>query len=365
MSNSRWKKLVKKRDGYVCRRCGFDKNLHVHHILPKAKYQIFRYHTNNGLTLCGNCHSLLKDKEEQTDLRRLIPDDPKIDIQLKALLKNIYGKNMSINKRLKAYLEGDVSKRIDRLVKINLLRGKGKFRREEYDLAIAIYNDILCRKPDCIEAYYYRGKAKYELKRYKAAIYDYDSALCLKPNDFNFYFNRGRSKYALKQYKSAITDYDMVLLLTPDNASAYNNRGLARYKLEQYDAAIADFDKAIDLNPDNVSPYYYRGRAKYEQELLDEAIADFDKVIRLNPDFGKVSHHRERAFYDQVISLTPANAFAYYYRGRANDELGQDAAASMDYNIAINLNPKICYDVLLQTIFGLRHRYHSVNLSLL
>ena len=38
MSDWQWKNDTKKRDDSVCRRCGFDKNLHVHHILPKNKY---------------------------------------------------------------------------------------------------------------------------------------------------------------------------------------------------------------------------------------------------------------------------------------------------------------------------------------
>ena len=222
MSDWQWKNSVKERDGYACRRCGFDKNLHVHHILPKRKHQILRYYTHNGLTLCGNCHSLLKDKEEKIDLRGFLPDDPKIDNQLKVLLKKIYEKNISIDKRLKASLEGDVSQRKDRLVKIKLLVGKGKFRREEYDLAIATYDDIILRlKPDFVEAYYHRGKAKYELKRYKPAVHDYDNALRLKPNDVDSYFNRGRAKYALGQYEAAITDYNMVLRFTPDNKRVF------------------------------------------------------------------------------------------------------------------------------------------------
>ena len=32
-NDNTFKNEVKTRDGYVCRRCGFDKNLHVHHII--------------------------------------------------------------------------------------------------------------------------------------------------------------------------------------------------------------------------------------------------------------------------------------------------------------------------------------------
>ena len=57
---------IKKRDDNVCRRCGFDKNLHVHHIMPRSRYPSLAFLQSNGVTLCGNCHSLLKEKELST-----------------------------------------------------------------------------------------------------------------------------------------------------------------------------------------------------------------------------------------------------------------------------------------------------------
>lgn len=112
MSDWQWKNEIKKRDGYVCRQCGFDKNLHVHHILRKDKYPSEQDYPPNGLTLCGNCHSLLKDKEEQTDLRGFLPDDPKIDEQLKYLSENA----SIFNKKQLTLLAGKESEKIERLV---------------------------------------------------------------------------------------------------------------------------------------------------------------------------------------------------------------------------------------------------------
>ena len=80
-----WKNEVKNRDGSACRRCGFENNLHVHHIKPFKKYPEFAIELDNGLTLCGNCHSLLRGKEESTDLQTFLSDDPNIDEQLKAI----------------------------------------------------------------------------------------------------------------------------------------------------------------------------------------------------------------------------------------------------------------------------------------
>ena len=350
MSDWQWKNKIKKRDGYICRRCGFDKNLHVHHILPKDQYPYEQDYPPNGLTLCGNCHSLLKDKEEQTDLRSFLPDDPEIDEQLKYL-----GENAAlVNKSQRILLVGNKSQRINKLVKDKFRRANDLSDRGEYKEAIVLYDNAIRLKSDFVKAYYHRGKAKYELTRYKAAIYDYDKALSLKPDYVSAYFDRGRAKYALGQYKSMITDYNMVLRFTPDNVGAYCNRGLAKYKLEQHDSAIADFDEAICLNPDFADAYYYRGLAKYEQELHNAAFADFDEVNYLDPGFKKDSLYLKLAACEKSIRQNPKDALAYYYRGQANAELGQHDAAQIDYDTADWLNPRVRYDGLLREIFGLK-----------
>ena len=71
-----WRQDVRNRDGNSCRRCGFDTNLEVHHIKPLVKYPEFVTELDNGLTLCGNCHSLLKGREETTDLLKFIEESP-------------------------------------------------------------------------------------------------------------------------------------------------------------------------------------------------------------------------------------------------------------------------------------------------
>ncbi len=348
MSDWQWKNKIKKRDGYVCRRCGFDKNLHVHHILPKDKYPYEQDYPPNGLTLCGNCHSLLKDKEEQTDLRGFLPDDQEIEEQLKYLSENA----SLVDKSQRIFLAGNKSQRINGSVKDKFRRANDFSDRGEYKEAIALYDDVIRLKSGFANAYLNRGKAKYKLKRYKAAIYDYDKALSLKPDNVSAYFNRGRARYALRQYKSMADDYNMVLRFTPDNVSAYFNRGLAKYKLKDRDAAIADFDEAICLNPDFAKVYYYRGLARYEQELYNAAIADFDEVNYLDPGFKKDSPYLKLAACEKSIRQNPKDALAYYYRGQANAELGQHDAAQIDYDTADWLSPKVRYDVLLREIFG-------------
>lgn len=71
-----WRQDVRQRDGNACRRCGFSTNLEVHHIKPFVRYPEFVTELHNGLTLCGNCHSLLRAREETTDLLEFIGESP-------------------------------------------------------------------------------------------------------------------------------------------------------------------------------------------------------------------------------------------------------------------------------------------------
>jgi len=52
-----WRDLIFRRDQFTCRKCSVKgKYLEAHHISNWADNKDDRFKTENGVTLCGNCH---------------------------------------------------------------------------------------------------------------------------------------------------------------------------------------------------------------------------------------------------------------------------------------------------------------------
>ena len=65
-----WRKLVFKRDNYICKKCnkrsrkGKRLELEAHHIKLFSTFPEFRFDVKNGITLCKKCHNKTKRKEK-------------------------------------------------------------------------------------------------------------------------------------------------------------------------------------------------------------------------------------------------------------------------------------------------------------
>lgn len=59
LNSDTWRKSVKQRDQYICQRCGerlTPRTAHAHHKLPVWFMPKLQYDTENGITLCKQCH---------------------------------------------------------------------------------------------------------------------------------------------------------------------------------------------------------------------------------------------------------------------------------------------------------------------
>ena len=129
-------------------------------------------------------------------------------------------------------------------------------------------------------------------QEYDKAIADYNEAIRLDPKFTIAYNNRGLARSDKQEYDKAIADFNEAIRLDPKFAYAYNNRGSAWEAKQELDKAIADYTEAIQLDPKDAYAYLTRGLAWEVKQEYDKAIADYTEIIRLDPKFASAYNSR-------------------------------------------------------------------------
>jgi lipoprotein NlpI len=197
------------------------------------------------------------------------------------------------------------------------------------------------------DEYITRGISEAEHDDYDAAIADFNQALALQPDDAGVYFNLGLAKNGKKDFDGAMADFDRVLALDPADADAYLSRGLAKFAQENYGGAIADYDQAIALVPSFTDAIYARALAHRRQGDYDAAFADYDHAIEIDPNYwraynGRATTHNAHGDYalaildyEKRIALEPVgDEYAWFQRSLLLRRLGRTSEDDLAKQIA-------------------------------
>ncbi len=132
------------------------------------------------------------------------------------------------------------------------------------------------------------GEAKFYRNDYQGAIADFNEAIRLRPNYVIAYARRGLAFSALDDKTSASRDFKTAINLPVRTAEDYCGRGVAKNELGDKEGALADFNQAIRLQPDYADAYNSRGFVKYALGDKRGAIADLQEAARLFQRKGNV-----------------------------------------------------------------------------
>lgn len=269
-----WRREVLQRDGEACRVCEYQGYSHVHHIKPLEKYPDLATDIDNGITLCGNCHTRLKGKEESTNLQTIIEMvKRKPDMQTADQLERL---NVKFCDYLEPPLKSDDPEK----------RNNAVFQLLQH---LHVYPASLNQFLPLIQPFLYRGKEfdreiavqiVIEFLKHSSsetASQVYDAYACTK---------RGEAHIQKRNYENAIADFAKAIKLKPDYADAYSGRGWIHMQKGNYENAITDYTKAIKLNLYDAHAYAGRGEVHIQKRNYENAIADFTKVIELKPNYA-------------------------------------------------------------------------------
>jgi len=154
----------------------------------------------------------------------------------------------------------------------------------------------LKRNPRDADAYWRRGEIHAGFGELDGALDDFTKAIELNPERSIFYRSRGDAYQAAGKPKLAIRDYSKALEFDPSDFRARTSRARAYAKIGEkanaksdYDDVIASFTETIETNPQNQWAFYYRGLAYKELGEDDRAVADLEKALSIDPNLKEAA----------------------------------------------------------------------------
>lgn len=244
--------------------------------------------------------------------------------------------------------------------------------------SIAMYKEVINLSPTNPEVYVNLAIAQGEEKNYDGAMATLNIANSKFPNNSQVtdtiksinaqstdeklsvaanYFNN-------KDFQNAINEYLKVTPPTSDTmlgvASAYQNMG-------DNDKAIEYYKKALDLAPTNSDIAYYIAALYTEKEDFDNANIYIQKSLTLNKNnklakelfeninaqiaskdldnaialFEQEKYNESLTILNKILTISPKDSYALYYRGMIYDTQNKFSEAINDYKKAISNNPDL------------------------
>jgi Tfp pilus assembly protein PilF len=144
---------------------------------------------------------------------------------------------------------------------------------QDFERAVALYEQVITVDPACAEAHYKRANALRAIGRLEEALAGYDRAIALEADYAHAYCNRGVVLQSLGRREAALLSYDRTLALDPSDVTAHYNRALLMQDCSRWDEAMRSYDRAIELNPEFAD-------AQYNRSMLQLFLGDFERGWR-------------------------------------------------------------------------------------
>ena len=146
--------------------------------------------------------------------------------------------------------------------------------------------------PQSADDYYNRAFENHQKQEYDLALADYNQVIELDPSNEKAFINRGLIYQSQGKDEDAIADYNKAIQINPNNFASYRNRGVLYFEQSQYELAKADWDKAIAINPEDALTYYNRGLLYLKLSDSSSAKTDLEKaeelaVVQKNTDLAE------------------------------------------------------------------------------
>jgi len=224
---------------------------------------------------------------------------------------------------------------------------------ENYSKAGQLYNLILKRDPNNVNALFNKGVNFQMQKKFKYSIPYYDKVLKINPKHVTALENKGVVLYASGGFNwmKALSCFRKILKIQPNNVTALIHAGLIEMNVHGKTKVPIDmFKKVTRLEPKNAEAFYNLGIAYDLRGKFQKADKCFKKTLKINPrhkdakeyqkDFflrtGKTLLNRDKYqealyYFNELLKINPEDLRALHENAYANVKLGKNQEAIRFY----------------------------------
>jgi eukaryotic-like serine/threonine-protein kinase len=211
------------------------------------------------------------------------------------ILLIVFGIGLIIIKNL--LFSGSNNVTISNETNVNELLQQGDRLRQEdqYDEAIAIYQQIIETEPTNSNAYWGLCYSLNSIGKAQDGLSACEKALSLNSNYPEAFWSKGAALEQLGDNEGALNAYQKAISLKPNFPEAWNNQGTVLMKLKRYNEAFNAYQKALEINPNSPDILANQAAALWALKKYDEAIASLEKALKIDPDHPNANDLRQQA----------------------------------------------------------------------
>lgn len=225
-------------------------------------------------------------------------------------------------------------------------------RGGDWQLAEAIYRDVIAREPDRFAAQNNLGNLLARAGRSADALACFHEALRLNPNLLATHVNLGNLQLDLGNVALARSSFERALQLDGNSAAALVGLGRILLDTGQNEAALQTFHRAAQLEPDSPAVHCSLGTALHDLRRFDEAAASLERAIGLQPNLAAAHYNLGRTLFSQgklaaaqhsceeALRLKPDYVLAHNNLGVVLKQMHRLADARASFERALTLDPE-------------------------
>lgn len=224
-------------------------------------------------------------------------------------------------------------------------------------LALRTLERAASLEPDNVETQLRLAETQLVLKQYEGALQSLNEVIRIDPRNPDAYLLLSETFLETGDTARAIKSAEEATEIDPDLTDAFITLGQL-LQAKGFSRAEQYFDAAVAIDPKDPIALHAKGDYLRDTDQIAQAIATYRKASMADRQYvagyfnaglllmEQDSFALARQEFDLVVKNDPVHIRGFFFRGYANELLGNLAAAQADYEVALRFAPD--YDMALQ-----------------